>query len=149
MDNLNILCVDAHEVKKMIQWLESEYGEMQVSLGRRHDYLGLLIDYSIPGVSAFLSMEEHLRAFLDDFPEDITETPETPAASNIFNVRDDSNQDILNEKWAHTFHHAVTQLLFTGIQFRKYTQTTIDFLTARVRDPDEDDWKKGGDCSGT
>ena len=29
-----------------------------------------------------------MRVVLDDFPEDITETPETPAVSKIFNVRD-------------------------------------------------------------
>ena len=35
-----------------------------------------------------MSMEEYLRGVLDDFPEEITETPEKPAASNLFNVRD-------------------------------------------------------------
>ena len=28
VDNLKISCVDANEVTKVIQWLESEYGEM-------------------------------------------------------------------------------------------------------------------------
>ena len=36
----------------------------------------------------------------------------------------------------------MAQLLFTGIRFTKYAQTAIDFLTTRVRKPDEDDWKK-------
>ena len=49
VDDLNILCIDANEVTKMIQWLESEYGEMHRSRGKRHDYLGMWLDYSIPG----------------------------------------------------------------------------------------------------
>ena len=44
-----ISCVDANEVTKMIQWLESEYGEMHGSRGKRHDYLGMWLIYSIPG----------------------------------------------------------------------------------------------------
>ena len=31
MDDLKISCVDVNEVTKMIQWLESEYGEMHGS----------------------------------------------------------------------------------------------------------------------
>ena len=45
VDDLKISCVDANEVKKMMQWLESEYGEMSGSRGKRHDYLGMWIDY--------------------------------------------------------------------------------------------------------
>ena len=33
--------------KKMIQWLESEYGEMHRSSGKKHNYLGMCLDYSI------------------------------------------------------------------------------------------------------
>ena len=87
-------------------------------------------------------MEEYLRGLLDDFPEDITETPEKPATSNLFNVREDSEREILDDTWAQAFHHTVAQLLFTGIQFRKDKQTAISSLTTRVRKPDEDNWKK-------
>ena len=79
---------------------------------------------------------------LDDFLEKITVTPETPAAENLFNVRDNNNQELLDKTWAQEFHHAVEQLLFTGIRCRKDVQTTIYFLTTRVRKPDKEDWKK-------
>ena len=57
MDDLKISCADANEVTKMIQWLESEYGEMHGSRGKRHDYLVVWLDYSIPG-EVRISMEE-------------------------------------------------------------------------------------------
>ena len=91
MDDLKISCVDANEVTKMIQWLDSEYGEMHGSRGKRRDYLGMWLDYSIPG-EVRISMEEYLRGLFDDFPEEITETPETPATSNLFNVVSDLAQ---------------------------------------------------------
>ena len=64
---------------------------MHGSRGKRHDYLVMWLDYSIPG-GVHISMEEYLRGVLDNFPEEITETPETPTASNLFNVRDNNEQ---------------------------------------------------------
>ena len=62
---------------------------MHGSRGKRHDCLGMWIDYSIPG-EVRISMEEYLRGVIDDFPEEIIEAPETPAAANLFNIRVDN-----------------------------------------------------------
>ena len=64
------------------------------------------------------------------------------ATSNIFNFRDDNEQELLDKTQAQTFHHAVAQLLFTGIRCRKDAHTEISFLMTRVRNPDKDNWKK-------
>ena len=106
MDNLKISCIDANEVTKRMQWLESEYGKMHGSRRKRHDYLVMWLDYSIPE-EVRISMEEYLRGVLDDFPEEITETPETPSASNIFNVRYDNEREILDKTRDQAFHRAV------------------------------------------
>ena len=45
VENLKISCKDANGVTKMILWIESEYGEMHGSRGKKHDYLGIWIDY--------------------------------------------------------------------------------------------------------
>ena len=114
----------------MIQWLESEYGELHRARGKRHDYLGMWINYSIPG-EVRISMEEYLRGLLDDFPEDITETLEAPSKSNLFNFKYGNKRELLDETRAQEFHHALAQLLFTRIRFRKDAHTAIDFLTTR------------------
>ena len=114
VDDLKISYIYANEVTKIIQLLESEYGEMHGSRGKRHNYLGMWLGYSIPG-EVCISMEENLRGILNDFPEEITETPETPAASNLFNIRNDKERELLDEARSQAFHHAVAQLLFTGI----------------------------------
>ena len=56
VDDLKISCVDTNDVKKkMIQWLESEYGEMHGSRGKRHDYLGMWLEtWSSPRRPLFL-----------------------------------------------------------------------------------------------
>ena len=45
VDDLKISCIDVNEVTKMLQWIESEYGGMHGSRGKRHDYLGMWLDY--------------------------------------------------------------------------------------------------------
>ena len=87
---------------------------MHGSRGKRHDYLGMWIDYSIPG-EVIIFMEEYLTGVLENLPEEITETPETPATSNLFNVRNEKEREIIDETRAQAFHHTVAQLLFTGI----------------------------------
>ena len=87
-------------------------------------------------------MEEYLRGVLNNFHEEITETPETPAASNLFNFRDNNKREILDKTRAEVFHHVVAQLLFTGIRCRKDAKTEISFLTTILMKPDKDDWKK-------
>ena len=52
-----------------------------------HDYLKMWIYYSITG-ELRIFMEEYLRGLLNNFPEDISETPESPAVSNLLKVRD-------------------------------------------------------------
>ena len=49
VDDLKISCVDTNKVKKLIHLLELEYGEMHGSRGKRHNYLGMWLDCSIPG----------------------------------------------------------------------------------------------------
>ena len=72
------------------------------------------LDYLIPG-EVRISMEEYLRGVLNNFPEEIIETPDTPAASNLFNVRNGKERELLDDTRAQVFHHAVFQILFTGI----------------------------------
>ena len=62
-----------------------------------------------------ISTEEYLRGVLDKFPEEIKETPETPAAAKLFNVREDNKQELLDKTRYQEFHYTVAQLLFTGI----------------------------------
>ena len=60
-----------------------------------------------------ISIEEYLSGVLNESPEEITETPETPTAENIFNVRDYRERELLDEAREQAFHHSVTQLLLT------------------------------------
>ena len=68
VDKIKISFVDANNVTKMIQWIESEYGEIHGSRGKMHDCLGMWLYYPIP-VEVRISMEEYLRGVLGNFLE--------------------------------------------------------------------------------
>jgi hypothetical protein len=47
---------------------------------------------------------------------------------------------VLEEEQVLAFHHTVAQLLFMATRARQDIQTTVAFLTTRVKKPDEDNW---------
>jgi hypothetical protein len=50
VDDLKLSHVDDKEVTKMIVWLKSIYGDdMRVSRGKSRDYLGMDLDFNVPG----------------------------------------------------------------------------------------------------
>ena len=65
----------------------------------------------------------------------------SPAADHLFQVRPANEAKILPEEQARAFHHTAAQLLFLS-RARRDIQTTVAFLTTRVKHPDKDDWGK-------
>ena len=68
----------------------------------------------------------------------------TPAANHLFNVNPDCNK--LGGEKASEFHHLTEKLLYLSKRARPDLQTAVSFLTTRVQEPDEDDYKKLGRC---
>ncbi len=64
----------------------------------------------------------------------------TPAPENLFTVDDSAVK--LGSMKAKVFHTIVAKALYVSKQARPDTSLAIAFLTTRVREPDEDDWRK-------
>jgi hypothetical protein len=142
VDGLKLSHASSDEVTKTIEWLKSIYGlDMRVSRGKTRDYLGMDLDYSNDG-EVKITMINYLKGVLEDFPEAIVKTAVTPAANHLFTIRPEGECKPLDESEAMAFHHYVAQLLFASTRARKDIQTTIAFLSTRVRNPDANDWEK-------
>lgn len=87
-----------------------------------------------------ISMENYLNEVLRDLPEDMSGTALSPAAEHLFKTR--ANVEKLNQEQAILFHHITAQLLYACKRGRPDLQTAVAFLCTRVRDPDQDDYKK-------
>jgi hypothetical protein len=135
---------------RMIGYLRQEYesifedgsGEMTVSGGKIHKYLGMTLDYSIPGQVKITMLEyvnEILAAF--DKAEPKGGGTRTSAAPDIL-FKVDEDCDKLAQIKAVEFQNLVAKTLYATKRARPDTCTAIAFLTMRVREPDKDDWTK-------
>ena len=90
-------------------------------------------------------MKDFIQGVLDECPGELMKgVSVTPAANHLFNVNPDCNK--LGEEQVSQFHHLTAKLLYLSKCARPDMQTAVSFLTTRVREPDEDDYKKLGQC---
>jgi hypothetical protein len=140
-----ILGHEEHQiVTQFLTWLAAHYDtpdkKLTAKRGHCHEYIGMTIDFSSPGSVAF-DMIPYIKKIFSDFPEKITGVASTPAADHLFQVRPANETKLLPEEQARGFHHTTAQLLFLSWVCRDI-QTTVAFLTTRVKHPDKDDWGK-------
>ena len=86
-------------------------------------------------------MIPYIKKINDAFPEKNTGVQSTPTGDRLFQVRPPTEATFLSEEQARVFHHTTAQLLFLS-RVRRDIQTTVAFLTARIKRPDNDDWGK-------
>jgi hypothetical protein len=143
VDDLKISHIEADVITDIIQQLSDEFGHvapLSTHHGKKHDYLGMQIDFSTPS-KVQISMYDYISKILDDAPANMNSTAPTPAAKYLFEVNS-TNPTFLNAADAELFHHMVAQLLFLCKQARPDIQTAVSFLCTQVQKPDTDDYKK-------
>jgi hypothetical protein len=110
-----------------------------VTRGDIHDYLGMTLDYSVPG-TVTIRMDDYVKDLLDEAPGDMAGTAATPASDHLFTVSEEP--EYLDDTTSELFHHLTAKLLFLAKRARPDIQTVVAFLTTRVKRPDKDDYKK-------
>ena len=142
VDDVKASCKDGFEITKLFSYLDNIYGNKVVAhRGKKGDYLGMIFDYTEPGILQ-IDMMAYIKTIFEDFPEEITRSSPTPASDHLFKIRDEDDASFLPEEQAQKFHRTVAQLLFLSCRARPDVATPVSFLTTRVKSPDEDDWGK-------
>lgn len=148
VDDLKISHVEADVVTTVISKLEKQYGKdsygkecpLTVCRGKKHDYLGMTLDYTMAGKVAADMIKYIESKILNDLPDNFNGIAVTPAANHLFEVNDNCTK--LDTVKAELFHHITAQLLFLAKRGRPDLLTGVAFLTTWVQGPDEDDYKK-------
>ena len=142
VDDLKVSHKHEKEVDKFIAWLESKYGSdtgrVKAVKGNRHDYLGMILDFSKRG-KVMVDMTGYVKKMLEEFPETIKDNVTTPASDKVFDV-DESPK--LEQKRAELLHMFVAKALFIAKRGRPDIQVPVAFLCTRVQEPTEQDWYK-------
>eukprot|EP00957_Ditylum_brightwellii_P203594 15335349-Ditylum_brightwellii.AAC.1 len=123
----------------MLKWLEGKYGKLRTTRGKAHEYLGMTLDFTKKG-KVKVVMKEYIQEIIDNFAEAITKSVASPAADHLFTVNKDC--PALGKDMGRAFHTSTAKLLFLCKRAWPDIQTAVSFLTTRVKNPDEDNWKK-------
>ena len=143
VDDLKVSHVDGKEVDKFIMQMEETFGAdapLSVSRGKRHDYLGMNLDFRVKG-EVRIDMEQYIDKMLHDAPEDMEGVSNTPAAAHLFKTNLEDPK-LLCDKQKKIFVHLVMQGLYLSQQGRPDIRTAIAFLCGQLQNPDEYDYKK-------
>ena len=130
VDDLKLSHVSYRVLDEVITGLNDCYGKialLTVTRGKVHDYLGMTIDYSIPG-KVIIHMDDYVKAILNE------------AVNHLFDVNPDAES--LDMAQAELFHHLMAKLLFLCKWAHPDIQTPVAFMTTRVRGPNTNDYKK-------
>lgn len=127
---------------ELIEWFTAKYGKLNplsVTRGKVHDYLGMTLDFTVNGKVKVL-MLDYIDRMLGEAPNEFQGTASTPAANHLFAL--DESSPRLDDARATQFHHIVAKSLFLCKRARPDLQLTVGFLSTRVRNSTEDDWRK-------
>jgi hypothetical protein len=144
VDDLKVSHKCEKVVLDLIQALNEQYGQLKpltVNTGKIHPYLGMTLDYSMPGTVKVI-MTDYIEKMLRETDDIFPGTSNTPAANHLFTVNDTATK--IDTADADFFHYLTAKLLFLCKRARPDIQTAVAFLSTRVQAPDQDDLKKLG-----
>lgn len=139
VDDSKISHADPKVVDSVIKMIESEFGEMTVTRGNKHNYVGMNFELMKDG-TVDIDMNDYVEECIKAFGEDELKTTPTPASINLFKVNEEHER--LDKVKDEAFHHIVAKLLYVSKRARPDISTAIAFLCTRVTKSTTQDWEK-------
>jgi hypothetical protein len=140
VDDTKISHVDPDVVTGVLQSIESRFGKMVVTRGKKHVFLGMDIEFNDDGTFT-TTMVDYIKEAIEEFGEDVTSSSAaTPGGKSLYTVTESS--PVLARDKADTFHKIVAKLLYISSRARSDILPTIAFLCTRVSSPTVQDWSK-------
>ncbi len=136
VDDLFVTCEESEELHDLDRYLKSNYNKTKSRTSKVIDFVGMTFDFTQTG-----SVKVTMDNCTDDILKDcgVTEAKATPAASNLFDVRDAPRLSALEAKY---FHSYVAKVLYLAKRVRPECLTAVSFLSTRVKVCDVDDMAK-------
>ena len=135
VDDLNLSHVNEHVVRSIIQKIQDNFGkhsELSMHISKRHDYLGMILDFTTPGTLE-IDMSDYIQVILQDTPANLQGTSMLPATKHLFTTRPDAPK--ISPQEQELFHHLTMQLMYLSQRGRPHIRTAVGFLSSRVSNP--------------
>ena len=139
-------CITSHVDKEVLKTIsdimQNEFGEMKITEGNEHDFLGMKIIINNDRTIT-IDMKDQIRKTIDFFEQhdsSVDSMTVTPAAHYLFNVNEEAEQ--LGKEQSEIFHSTTAKLLYIMQRARPDIETAVSFLMKRVSKSNIEDWKK-------
>ena len=143
VDDNKVSHKDPKVVTKVIELMKVHFGDLTVTRGNKHRFLGMNITVH-PRDKIEIEMKDQLQEAIDMFieieGEDVIEEVTSPATRKLREVNPDC--ELLSEDKSNGFYSIVSKLLWIMKRARPDLETAISFLCTRVSKSNLDDWKK-------
>ena len=127
VDDLLITAREQGTVDGVIAHLKSRYKDTNEVSGEKHNYLGMVLDFTTPG-ECKVAMPGYEKFLLED-SDNVKKYP-TPARDDLFDI--DAESPALEEPEAKRFHTGVAKLLYLCMRARPECLVAVAFLCTRV-----------------
>ena len=126
------------------KWCEEMYGSEEnghvtAVRGKRHDYLGINLDFSEKG-KLKVDMKYYIEQMIAEFKHEVKDTKRALWNDKLFKVSTSSKK--LDKQRKAEFHTFVMKAMFLSKRARPDIQPVVSFLSTRTTEPDESDWNK-------
>ena len=138
VDDAKILHKSKKVVTGVFNEIQKHFGEMDITYGDTHKYLGMKI--CIKNKKVTIDMRDQINELINFFDDNISGTVASPANKNLMNVDPDSK--LLCSKKRENFHSTTAKLLYLVKRARPDMELVTTFMTSRVSNPTEEDWRK-------
>ena len=143
VDDNKVSHKDPRVVDEIIELMKGHFGELTVTRGNKHRFLGMNITIN-KNRHIEVEMKEQLENVIKSFNladgNMVTEVVTSPARPHLRDV--DPGCTPLNAKKSESFHSIVATLLWIMKRARPDLETAVGFLCTRVSKSDDMDWKK-------
>ena len=99
-------------VRSIIQKIQDIFGqhsELSMHIGERHNYLGMILDFTTLGILE-IDMSDYIQVILQDSPANLRGTSMVPVAKHLFTTRPDAPN--ISQQEQEIFHHLTMQLMY-------------------------------------
>jgi hypothetical protein len=133
---------DEAVIDDLIAKIDERFPGLVVQKGPKLDFLGMELCFRKDGkvnIGTVQFLKKMVEEFEEDTGVDLSRIYTTPAATWLFKLKDSKE---LCPKFTSFFRKFTMKVLWTSKRSRPDLETTMGFLTTRVKAPTKDDWHK-------
>jgi len=125
--------MDPDVVTNVIDILKGLFGELTVTRGKKHNFLGMDLTFC-QDKTIKIEMKKMLNETLDMIDDDLCVKVSSPETKRLFDVREKAEP--LNDEKSELFHSIVAKLLYLCKRSRPDVEPVVAFICTRVSKSD-------------